>query len=190
MDESMFGPSSNHLDNAYTDLHGDISTHDLAIAYKESADILMDRLQNAPYGYVDRHLHIYPVAFLYRHSVELQLKAIIEKCKSVKKSQDTKPRLIHGLSDLFEQAKEEIDSVFTKETGSVDISLEEKVVQHLNDLDSSSMTFRYSLDRKGKSQRSHIKGLSLEKLSRAMKSFAYNTKLLLADLEHIGSNRS
>ncbi len=87
---------------------------------------------------VNRRL-VLPMLYVYRHALELGLKCIIRE------SESKDPPKIHSLRKLWQRAKDCIEEKLgRKEIELGSLSLIEKAIDFIGDVDISSETFRYS----------------------------------------------
>lgn len=126
-----------------------------ALGYREAANVLAQRMADAR-GYAD--YDGYPILFLYRHALELSLKAIVyrgaklvglisEENIDVKKlfERHDLPRLLPAIRSIFAQMGSNFE-------GSGLHSYEDfaSLIKSIHSIDPGSYTFRYPLDRTGK----------------------------------------
>jgi hypothetical protein len=90
---------------------------------------------------------IYPVAYLYRHYIELSLKQICRK-GSVLFERRIVPKSNHDLKGLWETAKEVIDEV-TTDGDKHHVARAEEIILEFVQLDAGSTAFRYAKQRDG-----------------------------------------
>lgn len=109
-----------------------------AIGYREAAETLLDAVIDQERPTSKTLLH--PILFLYRHSVELRLKRLIEEHGS-----DLAPRR-HELDALYATAKQAIQRYLP----SADFENVDRVMAELHAIDPKSQTFRYATTPKGK----------------------------------------
>lgn len=121
-----------------------------ARGYYEAADRLCESLL-AERGFGDKDA--YPVAFLYRHSLELYLKGVIVRANHLVGLRDDAEfceqlKSNHRLLDLFATSKRLLERSFPGDSGLDElISKLEIIVSDLNAVDPGSFSFRYPVDR-------------------------------------------
>lgn len=108
-----------------------------AIGYREAAETLLDVVIAGEHHTSKTLLH--PILFLYRHSIELRLKGLINEYGS-----DLAPTR-HELGTLYAAAKEMIQ----RYAPSTYFENVDKVITELHAIDPTSQTFRYATTRKG-----------------------------------------
>lgn len=110
----------------------------LAWGFKSAADILATHVLATFRG---GDLIIYPIVFLYRHQLELNLKGIISKGNKLL-DKPIRFRPIHSLRDLWNDCRTVLDRIGV----SIDIPEAEPFeacITQLDGLDPQSMSFRY-----------------------------------------------
>lgn len=129
-----------------------------ATGYKSAADILVDRFLQCQRGddfiiypipaRAAGDFLIYPIAFLYRHSLELQLKGLIIAGQDLL---DQKPDLqhVHRLDLLWAACRKILESVWP-ENSSSDLDAVEGCIRDVCQTDPTSISFRYPLTKEGK----------------------------------------
>lgn len=113
-------------------------------SYKEAADYLVDSLiaTNDPTS-IDRK--IYPLVFMYRHYVELEMKTLYLHRGKLDFNRWIKNRG-HDLMRIWKTIRQEIldGNPMIEET---DINNTEKYIEQLDDIDKGSFNFRYPFDK-------------------------------------------
>ena len=117
-----------------------------AQAFKEAGDIIIKQLSkkgNRPYP----DMLFMPIAYLYRHSLELQLKQIIKLGTDLgvvednKKLRDTLS--CHNLQRLWNCVKQAIDELDSESSSTEDFSSAEQIIQRFHSIDISGQALRY-----------------------------------------------
>jgi len=117
-----------------------------AQAFKEAGDIIIKQLSkkgNRPYP----DMLFMPIAYLYRHSLELQLKQIIKLGTDLgvvednKKLRDTLS--CHNLHKLWNCVKKAVDELDSESSSTEDFSSAEQIIQHFHFIDKSGQSLRY-----------------------------------------------
>lgn len=123
-------------------------------AYKAAADALVDRLD------ADRENHtmvpddkfVFPILFLYRHFVELQLKSLIVQLDNFTQ-EPIKDLFTHNLLDLWRHIKDNLHHLSHSQVNISGIAALDQLIGQLADLDDSSFRFRYPVDKKSQPMR-------------------------------------
>lgn len=140
----------------------------VAMSYKKAADLLVDELPNALLMGVERVYIACPIMFLYRHYLELELKALMLDLRGLGKQKrvhhnhaatffdDKLPR--HPLMKSWEPVRDMLlaitdeaypdDAGFT-EANAIYRAIEERI-KEFDKIDESSMGYRYPTDREAK----------------------------------------
>lgn len=109
----------------------------LAEGYFEAANILVESLASNP-----SNILVYPIVFLYRHYIELALKAVLYEFEKLGYPLTKKEKKGHNLTILLEKVNEitrkKLNQQLTDETCNI--------IREFNLYDPNSETFRYSLD--------------------------------------------
>jgi hypothetical protein len=108
-----------------------------AVGYREAAETLIEMIIGKQYPTSRALLH--PLLFLYRHSVELRLKRLIEDYGT------SGPSTRHELRILWPACKE----IIARYTTGTEIDKAGKLIEELRDVDDSSQTFRYATTKQG-----------------------------------------
>ena len=117
----------------------------IADAFKESGDIIINDLKiNKYHSHPDKYF--FPIAYLYRHAIELKLKCLIKI--GIDLGLLTKDNRIidslkkHELYKLWNYAKEAIVKFWPDGTKS-DLQIVESIIQQLHNIDPSGQNLRY-----------------------------------------------
>ena len=147
--EGVYGPTQVCLDWFQ---HCDI---DWAIAegFKEAADKVVDDLASGKnLEHPDKFF--FPVAYLYRHSLELYLKGLVwDGMELGILEKDDKIRDLlgsHNLNTLWHRGRFVLEEVWP-DGDPADLAAVERIILQFHRLDKSGSTFRYSKDKKGES---------------------------------------
>lgn len=160
----------------------------LAEGFKEAADMIVGKLANTKAG---KHPDIYffPVAFLYRHSLELQMKDLLRLAISLKliEKNETVEKVLgsHSLASLWHHTRLALVAHWPKDPKGT-LKGVSAVIQKLHEADSSGQTFRYTKDRDGTSNIQKLpESVSLTRLRdtcEAISNFFYGCS---AEFEHM-----
>lgn len=124
----------------------------LALAFKESADKIINELSR---GEDPQHPDMFfiPIAYLYRHSLELQMKQIIRlglRLNLIEEDEDIFSALEkHGLYQLWNHVKKVIIK-YWPDGPKEDINAAESIIQKIHNIDKSGQSLRYSEDKSGR----------------------------------------
>jgi hypothetical protein len=146
-----------------------------AVGYKEAANLIAEQIMGK--RVYKKYAMIYPIMYLYRHYLEIQLKNIISltnkalerssilHCSVVETKKFTEN---HKLLNLYKECFDKI-RVFAEEIGDQDILNEErdfaefkKVIEEFEKYDKSSTSFRYPLKRNGEANLSELDLLNVK----------------------------
>lgn len=116
-------------------------------AYKDAADILVEHTKKDK---TSINFLVYPILFLYRHYIELALKELIYVASQYLEKEQSAFNS-HDLIFLWNKAKKLISelNIDIIDISEDDIKAVENQIKQFNELDKSSMTFRYPVDKKG-----------------------------------------
>jgi hypothetical protein len=117
----------------------------IADGFWEAADVVIAKRElDDDHSHADRLF--YPVAFLYRHYLEMVLKSMIEygiKLRVIERNKNIKEILIgHNLHKLWNKAKEFLFN-FYKESDPEPLAATEKIIMEFHNADPDSQGFRY-----------------------------------------------
>ncbi len=131
----------------------------LSFAFKECADKSIDGLKK---GTSPRHsdMIFLPIAYLYRHSLELKMKQIIRLALKINLIENNGKisKLLdsgHELYPLWNYVKKCVVS-FWPEAPDNDLTTVERIVQILHNIDKSGQELRYTKNSKGQSSLSNL----------------------------------
>lgn len=149
--DGSYGRTQANLD--WFDYWSEPFTKDLRIAgaFKEAADKIVDNLETGNnFGHPDKYF--FPVAYLYRHALELGLKCIVRDGINLGIITESKTveKIIkgHNLCKLWNKARGILEEVWPdgdKDT----LTNAERVILQFHKLDSSGQEFRYATDIEG-----------------------------------------
>jgi hypothetical protein len=112
--------------------------------YRRAADIIIEHLMLRDRNGVD--LLVYPIAFLYRHHLELRLKELIRE-GSLLLDRECELRKTHDLSKLWPQCRSIVKEVWPEGSDS-ELDAIEECIEEFSTVDRSE-SFRYPVDTKG-----------------------------------------
>lgn len=135
--------------------------------YKRAGNMLSDKLQKNRNG-ID--FLIYPLIFLYRHHIELELKIIIKEGNYLLEDEKVM-RNHHKLHNLWDDAKKIIEEIWS-DSPKDDLKTVEKTVLQLNDLDPGSYAFRYDRDKQGNKPNPDLNNIDIKKFSKVINNIS------------------
>jgi len=144
--------------NACLHFTGD-ETHLYAYGYKRAAEVLAEHVM---INRMDLNSLVYPILYLYRQCIELQLKSLIRNGSMLLDSPRCAPNT-HNLRTLWTQCKEVLSAIFDDDQSS--ISEIETVVLQLSEVDPHSQAFRYPEDSRGNESLAGISHVNLKAIS-------------------------
>ena len=133
--------------------------------YKDAADtlarVLLDR--KAPMDSA-----IYPLVFLYRQGIELQLKLILPLARRLN-GEKTKKDLSHGLKAMWKELRDILATIDPREED-LELPAMENFIMELHEIDPESFAFRYPTDRKGNATLPDLTHINIRHLAEIMDS--------------------
>ena len=153
MRESIFGQDAPWNNSTALGRMDKPHWHEYALAYKISADRLVDNLRRGP---VSELYQVFPIMFLYRHSLELKLKEILRILLDWDGRQDEKIRRTHSLRQLWDETRPLLEKCDERVIGKVDESHRAEGVEifgaiglrvkEFDEMDPNPQNFRYPED--------------------------------------------
>lgn len=138
------------------------------LGYKKAGDILAQQVIETAR---DQDSLVYPIAFLYRQYIELQLKDIIKESRILLSEGSTFPEH-HKLKTLWELVSQLMRKVIAKADESAgkyitseDFAFVETVVSSFVEIDPESMAFRYPKNKHGCSSLGEIRHINIHNLA-------------------------
>ena len=114
-----------------------------AVGYLKAGKLIMDWLEQ---NLRDQDYLVYPLAFLFRHYIELRLKEIyISACQYLDEEQDIPKH--HEIMNLWKSAMGKIKHIDVGDTTDMEKHIE-RVVKSYSQIDRLSTSFRYPIDKK------------------------------------------
>jgi hypothetical protein len=113
------------------------------LGYRDAADLIFQRLAEDRGG---RDTLVYPLVFLWRHAIELQLKKIVDRGQILLEEQAVYPRH-HGLREVWKMAIPVIERLQEEDNGEIENVT--RVIGELCDFDPDSSGFRYHETKRG-----------------------------------------
>ena len=165
---ALFRPTAKSQVNAAVGTNGGpYSFRDYATGFFVAGHHIFKRVLKEP-RYVD--VIVYPMAFNYRHGIELYLKSLLLHSLAALEQPPTMQKS-HGILDNWDSLKEKIahldDRIFQPKQ---EIEAVERVLRDFCQIDPTGQTFRYPEDFKGNQHLLKQDLISLEVLYKAMKA--------------------
>lgn len=134
--DSLF-PETERATDTFIAGSADERHYRLPQGYKTAGDMLIDQISA---GYIDKANLIFPALFCYRQSVELFLKAMLERFGQG-------ARNTHDLSCLWDEFQQLVDERDHANTDGLEVV--EKLIAEMHDADQRSDAFRFATDSRG-----------------------------------------
>ena len=136
--------------------------------YLKAARILANHACNQPY---DNDILIFPIAFLYRHHVELALKDLVRVAEGLASNKASAAKNGHFLADLWTELKKLLEGLgeapLKGEAEGVDAYIDQ-----LEKIDKKSETFRYAKTKKRQSHLQGVTSIDIRSLAESMERLA------------------
>lgn len=113
------------------------------MGYREAAQVVFEQIQSDRSG---RDTLIFPLAFLWRHAIELQLKWIVARGQVVVDEAAEYPKT-HNVQKLWAMAQVVIAELNEPDHGEIENTT--RIIDELSALDPEATGFRYHEDKKG-----------------------------------------
>ena len=136
-----------------------------AFAYKDAADGLVDAMANRK---VPLDSGIYPLLFLYRHSLELLFKLMLQMTRDLTGKE---PKIYdkHSLKPLWSELRHLLKELGLEQSDANAVAVHEFILQ-LDEVDPDSMAFRYATTRAGKDHLPDITHINIRHLRDVLNS--------------------
>ncbi|MGX9569372.1 hypothetical protein [Pseudomonas sp. CFBP 5748] len=136
-----------------------------AFAYKDAADGLVEAMANRQ---VPLDSGIYPLLFLYRHSLELQFKLMLQSARALtgKKSKNYDK---HPLMPLWSELRHLLMGLGL-ERSDANANAVHEFIRQLDDVDPDSMAFRYATTKSGKAHLPDVTYINIRHLREVLNS--------------------
>lgn len=136
-----------------------------AAGYKDAADALVGALaeQKAPLDSV-----VYPLVFLYRQGLELQLKLILPLARRLAGEKAVADHQ-HGLMPLWSELRRHIEQLESRK-GDKELPAIEDFIRQLDAVDPGSFAFRYPTTKKGEVSLPELRHVNVRHLAQIMDS--------------------
>lgn len=161
---ALFKAGQDWKNNAMVNYHKSWSTY--AFGYWQAAKFLAENA--AGIGMQDPF--VYPIAFLYRHHLEIRFKELILLANQLLDKAPDYPKT-HGLHVLWSTAKELILQIWPEEPE--EFKLIDDIILAFNKIDQYSDAFRYPMGKKGNESLEGIHHINLTALSETLEKAAW-----------------
>ncbi|MBC3302256.1 hypothetical protein H0Z09_14090 [Pseudomonas sp. SWRI18] len=136
-----------------------------AFAYKDAADGLVEAMANRQ---VPLDSGIYPLLFLYRHSLELQFKLMLTSARALT-GKEPKVYDKHRLMPLWSELRHLLNEL-GMEHSDANANAAHQFIRQLDDADPDSMAFRYAMTNNGKDHLPDITHINIRHLREVLNS--------------------
>lgn len=136
-----------------------------AFAYKDAADGLVEAMANCK---VPLDSGIYPLLFLYRHSLELLFKLMLGMTRDLI-GKEPKNYDKHSLKPLWSELRHLLKELGLEQSDANALAVHEFILQ-LDEVDPDSMAFRYATTRAGKDHLPDIAHINIRHLRDVLNS--------------------
>ena len=148
-------------------------SRDMSYGYIEGYCRAADRLvEHVAETARDQDLFVYPIAFMYRHHIELQLKEIIDVGRQLTTSTESGHPTHHKLHALWPQAKGLMRQVWSSEPDPPEFALIDHFIEQFAVIDHDSTAFRYPKQKSGDQSLGGVKRINLYNLAECVHSFS------------------
>jgi hypothetical protein len=159
-----------------------------ASGYLEAANALVQGLVQGTIREGKTDLLVYPITYLYRHHLELRIKQLyVKTCRFLGVNAELKQT--HPLLDNWQDFKQKLDLVAEKFSLTRDtrhyLNLVEKKLRTFSEIDNTSMTFRYPIDRQGNNHLSDRKSIHLGQLAEFVTDLAEDLENINLQLSYL-----
>lgn len=138
-------PTACHID--YIEQR-ELNYHGMSVQYKDAADALVEHVENRRFSKHPEFL-LFPIAYLYRHSLELMLKSLVETISESGSIEMPNLAKSHNLATLWNLIKPELINRWP--SGNVKIlNNVEGLLNDFQKIDKSGQSLRYHKTKEGK----------------------------------------
>jgi len=166
--------------------------HDLFTAYDDwQMNACFNFLNDMSYGYIEGYLRaadrlvehvaekacdqdtlVYPIAFLYRQHIELQLKEIIDNGRQLLTENESDFPKHHKLHDLWPEAKGIIRKTWSGKPDPDSFKRIDHFIEQFKAVDQDSTAFRYPKQKSGETSLRDVQYINLRNLAECVHSFS------------------
>lgn len=136
-----------------------------AFAYKDAADGLVESMAERK---VPLDSGIYPLLFLYRHALELQLKLMLATARNLT-GLNPKNYDKHSLMPMWSELRKLLKDLDPSQP-EIEVIAAHEFIRQLDDVDPDSMAFRYATTRYGKEHLSSVTHINIRHLRDVLNS--------------------
>ncbi len=148
-------------------------THDMSYGYVEGYRRAADRLvEHVAETARDQDVFVYPIAFMYRQHIELQLKQIIDTGRQLLTEDESGHPTHHKLHDLWPLAKGLMRQTWSNEPYPPEFKLIDHFIQQFTAIDHDSTAFRFPKQKYGSRSLGGVKHINLRNLAECVHSFS------------------
>ena len=137
--------------------------HLYALGYKRAGDLLIEHVLDK---YINHDTLVYPIGFLYRQYIELQLKELISKGSLLLDEPKQFPKT-HNIDKLWAQCRKILEKIFPEDNPNI-FNATEECIHQFSEKDPTSEAFRYPIDKKGKKLLPGLTHINLKNFSDIM----------------------
>lgn len=146
--------------------------HDMRYGYIEGYRRAADRLiEHVAETGNDQDVFVYPIAFMYRQHIELQLKQIINAGRELLTDRGSYPPH-HKLHDLWPLAKGLLRKTWPNEPDPPEFGKIDNFIDQFSKIDHDSTAFRYPMQKVGDTSLQGVRYISLRNLAESVHSFS------------------
>lgn len=136
--------------------------------YLRAADRLVEHVDETDR---DQDFFVYPIAFMYRQHIELQVKKIIDTGRKLLTADGGHPKH-HKLHDLWPLAKGILRQIWPNESDPPEFKSVDNFINQFSRIDPDSTAFRYPKQKTGKPSLTGIQHINLQRLAESVHSFS------------------
>ena len=176
----LFEIGENWRMNARLNFMCDMSTGYIE-GYLRAADRLVQHVADTA---EDQDFFVYPIAFMYRQHIELQLKQIIDTGRRLLTNEGGQP-VHHKLHDLWSSAKGVLRQIWNSKPDPPEFELIDNFIDQFSRVDAGSTAFRYPTQRDGNSSLQGVHHINLRNLADCVHSFSGFLDGIASELDEI-----
>ena len=172
----VFMPGDDRDNNACVNCYG-VSIDLYSRGYKQAADVLVEHVMAT---HSSQDVLVYPIAYLYRHHLELELKGLLMMCMQIQTGRAKCPGH-HDIKQLWCEFRSSFTMIhpdYPDDLAAIELSLREFI-----EVDPKATTFRYPASKSGQaSLPSDISLINLRHLKETLCSLSENLSALASAL--------
>jgi hypothetical protein len=162
----VFTPGVDWDNNACVNCYG-VSIDLYSRGYKEAADLLVEHVMAT---HSSQDSLVYPIAFLYRHHLELDLKGLLMMCKQIQNGRAKCP-VHHNIECLWSEVRSSFAQICPDYPD--DLAAIEPDLREFIQIDPNATTFRYPASKSGRaSLPCDIKLINIRHLKETLRSLS------------------